>query len=64
MNYPSKTNAKFDGWYKDAAFTERIALIAKGSAGNITLYAKFNDYPIASFDGGQGATGSVSDIFL
>lgn len=64
LNYPSKTNAKFDGWYKDAAFTERIALIAKGTVGNITLYAKFNDYPIASFDGGQGATGSVSDIVL
>lgn len=64
LNYPTKDNAKFDGWYKDAAYSERISIIQKGSVGNLTLYAKFIDYPIASFDGGQGATGNVNDIVL
>ncbi|MDE7130372.1 MAG: InlB B-repeat-containing protein [Lachnospiraceae bacterium] len=32
---------RFEGWYKDSAYTVRATLIAKGSTGNITLYAKW-----------------------
>jgi uncharacterized repeat protein (TIGR02543 family) len=35
----------FDGWYTDSGFTSRIDSIAKGSTGNITLYAKWNNKP-------------------
>ncbi|MBD5444088.1 MAG: hypothetical protein HDR29_00915, partial [Lachnospiraceae bacterium] len=35
----------FDGWYKDAEFTEseKVTEITKGSTGDITLYAKWRD---------------------
>ncbi|MBQ6659889.1 MAG: InlB B-repeat-containing protein [Lachnospiraceae bacterium] len=40
-----KTTAKngylFGGWYKDAAFTQKVTEIPQGSFGDLTLYAKF-----------------------
>ncbi|MCM1297479.1 MAG: InlB B-repeat-containing protein, partial [Muribaculaceae bacterium] len=33
---------QFDGWYKDAAYTQRVTQIVKGSTGNLTLYAKWS----------------------
>ncbi|MCR5155888.1 MAG: InlB B-repeat-containing protein, partial [Butyrivibrio sp.] len=48
---------QFGGWYKDSAFKTRIAVIKKGSTGNIDLYAKWIPYTfMVSFDG-NGATG-------
>ncbi|MBD5474450.1 MAG: hypothetical protein HDR17_00425 [Lachnospiraceae bacterium] len=34
---------QFEGWYKDSAYTVRAIQIAKGSTGNITLYAKWSE---------------------
>lgn len=39
----SKTGYTFEGWYKDAAFQEQVTQIEKGSAGDITLYAKWRE---------------------
>ena len=40
---PTKTGYVFDGWYKDTSFATKITEIAKGSTGNITLYAKWTE---------------------
>lgn len=64
LNYPSKEGFKFDGWYLDSNFTQRVSIIQKGSIGNIILYAKFVDKITASFVGGEGTTGNVSNIVL
>ncbi|MCM1267979.1 MAG: InlB B-repeat-containing protein [Bacteroidales bacterium] len=37
-----KDGYQFDGWYKDAAYTQRVTQIVKGSTGNLTLYAKWS----------------------
>lgn len=37
-----KNGCTFDGWYRDAAFQEKVTQIDKGSTGDITLYAKWN----------------------
>ncbi|MDE6739981.1 MAG: InlB B-repeat-containing protein, partial [Lachnospiraceae bacterium] len=34
-------NFTFEGWFKDAEFTEKVTQIPKGSEGDITLYAKW-----------------------
>ena len=34
---------RFEGWYKDSAYMVRATQIAKGSTGNITLYAKWSE---------------------
>lgn len=33
---------RFEGWYQDAAYTQKVTQIIKGSTGNITLYAKWS----------------------
>lgn len=38
---PSKMGYRFDGWYSDAERTNRVTEIAKGSTGDVTLYAKW-----------------------
>ena len=38
---PSHPNHTFGGWYSDKAFKNRVYSIPHGSAGNITLYAKW-----------------------
>ena len=41
---PSKANAIFEGWYKSADFSgSPVASQPKGTAGNITLYAKWKN---------------------
>lgn len=42
---PVKEGYRFDGWYKDEAFQERVTEIAQGSTGDITLYAKWKVNP-------------------
>lgn len=55
----SRDGYTFEGWYTDAAFTNKITKIKKGARKNYKLYAKWklNTYNIA-FDG-NGATGGV-----
>ena len=38
---PTKNGMTFDGWYYDHEYTIRVDILAKGSYGNITLYAKW-----------------------
>lgn len=38
----TKAGYIFDGWYKEDSFATKVTEITKGSAGNITLYAKWN----------------------
>lgn len=38
---PTRTGYTFAGWYTDAAFTNTITAIKKGTTGAITLYAKW-----------------------
>lgn len=64
LQYPQKANAMFLGWYTDAEMQTRITVIAKGTTGDLTLYAKFSDMLAADFVGGIGASGSVSSIVL
>ena len=60
---PSKTGYKFDGWYSEATFTNRILRLSKGSSGDKTLYAKW--IPVTytvSFNGNSATGGSMSDM--
>lgn len=38
---PSKKGYVFKGWYRDKKFKKKVTAIEKGSAGNVTLYAKW-----------------------
>lgn len=40
---PTRSGYEFLGWYLDAAYTRTIADIPKGSIGNVTLYAKWEE---------------------
>ena len=37
----SREGYQFEGWYRDAGFTQKVSFIMKGSTGDITLYAKW-----------------------
>ncbi|MBR0404088.1 MAG: InlB B-repeat-containing protein [Eggerthellaceae bacterium] len=39
---PTKSGYRFVGWYSDAERTEKISCIEPGSAGDVTLYAKWD----------------------
>ena len=41
ISKPQKKGYLFEGWYTDSGFHNRIEEIKKGSAGNLTLYAKW-----------------------
>ena len=57
LQNPSKTGHNFGGWYKESTFATQVTQIAKGSTGNITLYAKWtaNKYDIIYKDQGDVA---------
>lgn len=40
---PTRAGYSFIGWYGDAALTKPIDAIAKGSTGNVTLYARWQE---------------------
>jgi uncharacterized repeat protein (TIGR02543 family) len=46
----TSTDYSFEGWFKDAAFTEAITSIPAGSMGDITLYAYFT-YTVSDTSG-------------
>ena len=56
----TKTGYTFDGWYTDFEFINKFDSIAKGTTGNITLYAKWipNKYTI-TFNLGDGESLSI-----
>ena len=39
---PARSGYTFEGWYTDAGFTKQITQIEAGTAGEITVYAKWN----------------------
>ncbi len=43
LGVPSKSGKSFDGWYTEPEFTNKIEKIVKGTANDITLYAKWSD---------------------
>jgi len=38
----TRSGYKFDGWYRDISYTSKVTQIAKGSNGNLILYAKWS----------------------
>jgi uncharacterized repeat protein (TIGR02543 family) len=58
---PTKEGYYFAGWYSDKNLTTIVSSIKKGSTGNLTLYAKWNEstYDILFF--GNGSTSGVMD---
>ncbi len=51
----TKDGFEFEGWYTDEKFTTEITEIAKGSTGEVALYAKFTEIVLSLFDTGQVA---------
>lgn len=51
LSAATRDGYKFDGWYTDSQFTNRIEKISRGTTGDITLYAKFIGYATVSIDG-------------
>lgn len=49
---PTKAGYIFDGWYKEAALTNKITSNYDISS-NVTIYAKWRELPIRQFDGGS-----------
>ena len=41
LKTPTKKGYDFKGWYSDKAFTKKVSSIKQGSAGKVTLYAKW-----------------------
>ena len=65
---PNKTNHNFVGWYKESTFATQVTQIAKGSTGNITLYAKWKEIPTTctiTYDanGGTGTAPTDNDEY-
>ena len=59
---PTREGYTFKGWYTDAAYTNKITAIKKGSSQNVTVYAKWeaNKYNV-SFHG-NGGTGRMTKL--
>ena len=60
---PNKTNHNFVGWYKESTFATQVTQIEKGSTGNITLYAKWEEIPTnctVTYDA-NGGEGTITD---
>ena len=61
----SKDGYTFKGWFSDSGFQNQVTKIAKGTVGDITLYAKFeiNTYHVAyELDSGTNDAANVSDF--
>lgn len=61
LQKPTRKGYTFQGWYKEKSFKTKVAKIAKGSTGNVTLYAKWkaNQYTII-FDGNGADDGEMN----
>ncbi|MDE7095390.1 MAG: InlB B-repeat-containing protein, partial [Anaeroplasmataceae bacterium] len=63
LNNPTHATKDFDGWYSDPEFKTSVSSIAKGSTGNLDLYAKWKDKAVVTesydityhLDGGTNA---------
>ena len=57
---PTKDGYNFEGWYTDAAFENAVAAIAKGSVGDMVLYAKWAEKDMAVYKINSYEKGNVS----
>ena len=57
---PTKDGYNFEGWYTDAAFENAVAAIAKGSVGDMVLYAKWSEKDMAVYKINSYEKGNVS----
>ena len=63
LNKPTKVGYVFKGWYKNKNFKgAKVTKIKKGSAGNLTLYAKFEPIKYKIIFYKNGGRGYVRDI--
>ena len=63
LQNPSKEHYIFAGWYLDSAFSTQITAISAATAGNLTLYAKWEpvSYTVSYvLNGGTNAAGNPS----
>lgn len=66
LNNPTKDGCKFEGWYLDADYTQKIDEISTTNSGDLILYAKFvpmDDNPQGepnTGDEGSGCSGNIS----
>ena len=53
LNDAVKEGYTFKGWFSDGAFTQQVTKIAKGTVGDVTLFAKFeiNKYAVIFMNG-------------
>ena len=59
LKAPTQKGYTFEGWYTDKEFTKKVTSIKKGSAGKVTLYAKWslNTYKITyKLKGGKNSS--------
>ncbi len=63
LKTPTREGYAFVGWYKDEARTKKITQISKGTAGNLTLYDKWDiiRYTI-KFNGNNSTGGKMANI--
>lgn len=62
LEAPVRTGYKFLGWYSDSAYTTKVTKIAKGSYGNLTLYARWTAIKYNVAFQANGGTGSMSEM--
>ena len=49
LNIPEKAGFSFGGWYADAQFERQVSGIGRGSTGNRTFYAKWDEIVLPAF---------------
>ena len=61
LKSPTREGYGFVGWYKDSKFKTKVTKITKGSTGNLTLYAKWEDFKYnVAYDGNGATSGTVN----
>ena len=61
---PEKDGYRFEGWYTDADFTEKIEKVIKGTTGNLVLYAKFIGIATVNIDGVEQTVSTTGSYIL
>ena len=62
---PTKAGYKFEGWYLDSEFSQKVTSIVAGTAEDVTLYAKWSvaDYNVTYvLDGGVNAEANPATV--
>lgn len=60
LENPTRSGYTFDGWYSDEGYRTRVAQIAAGSTGDVTLYAKWTAISyLVAFEGNGSTSGTM-----